>query len=41
MSGAPQETGSRMHIFGDTLGSTIVVRGALHKGSLSFIELGP
>ena len=30
---APQETSSRMPIFGDTLGSTIVVRGALHKGS--------
>ena len=30
MPGAPQESGSRMHIFGDTLGSTIVVRGALH-----------
>ena len=24
------ETSSRMHIFGDNLGSTIVVRGALH-----------
>ena len=24
------ETGSRMHIFGDILGSTMVVRGALH-----------
>ena len=25
------ETGSRMHIFGDTLGSTMVVPGALHS----------
>ena len=24
------ETGSRMHIFGDTLGLTMIVRGALH-----------
>ena len=33
---APLETGSRMHLFGDTLGSTIVVRGAFHM----FARLG-
>ena len=31
MPGAPQEISSRMPIFGDTLRSTIVVRGALHS----------